>query len=142
MVGEGPLLGRLKKEARKLGVEREVSFLGTRHDVPELMRQTDVFVRPSSLEGMPLTVLEAMASGLPVVATPVGGTTELIEEGVNGHLFPVGDYLALANSINRVLDNPTEAANMGGRGRTLVESRYTWDQALDKTEQVYLKVTS
>jgi glycosyltransferase involved in cell wall biosynthesis len=106
------------------------------------MRQSNVLVRPSSFEGMPLTVMEAMASGIPVVATPVGGTPELIEEGVHGYLFPVGDHRALADSVNKVLDNPEEAARMGLRGRGSVESRYTWDQVVEKTEQVYAQVAS
>ena len=101
------------------------------------MRQAALFVRPSSLEGMPLTVLEAMASALPVVATPVGGTPELLEDGVHGYLIPVGDSAALANSIIRLLDDRCLAAEMGQRGRELVEDSYTWDAVADQTERVY-----
>ena len=91
LVGDGPLRASLQKQSRHLGVEAALDFLGIRHDVPQLMRQAALFVRPSSLEGLPITVLEAMASGLPVVATPVGGTPELVKDQVNGYLVPFGD---------------------------------------------------
>jgi len=103
------------------------------------MRQATVFVRPSTLEGMPLTVLEAMASGLPVIATPVGGTPELIEDGINGYLVPVDDHVALANSIVRLLDDPLMGKSMGQRGRELVEANHTWDAMAVQTERVYLE---
>jgi glycosyltransferase involved in cell wall biosynthesis len=140
LVGDGPLRASLQKQSRQLGVEAAVHFLGIRHDVPQLMRQAALFVRPSSLEGMPLTVLEAMASGLPVVATPVGGTPELVRDEVNGYLFPVGDSKALAEAINRSLDNPAKAQEMGRQGRSWVEDRYTWDQVVEQTERVYTLV--
>jgi glycosyltransferase involved in cell wall biosynthesis len=88
---------------------------------------------------MPLTILEAMASGLPVVATPVGGTPELVKDGVNGYLVPVNDHDALANSIIKLLDNPSLAEKMGQRGREMVEMDYTWDAAAEQTERVYLE---
>ena len=118
---------------------KAVQFLGLRHDVPELMRQASIFVRPSTLEGMPLTVLEAMASGLPVIATPVGGTPELVEDGVNGYLVPVDDHVALADSIVRLFDNPVIAKGMGKRGREMVEANHTWDAMAVQTERVYLE---
>jgi len=140
LVGDGPLRTRLQEQADRLGIGHAVQFLGLRYDVPELMRQASVFSRPSTLEGMPLTVLESMASGLPVVATPVGGTPELVEDGVNGYLTPVGDHIVLANSITRLLDEPSLAIKMGKRGREIVESGYTWDAVAEKTERVYEEV--
>ena len=137
LVGDGPLRFTLQKQAHQLGIGHAVKFLGIRHDVPELMRAATVFVRPSSLEGMPLTVLEAMASALPVVATPVGGTAELIRDGINGYLIQVGDSAALANTIVRLLDDRSLAEEMGRRGRELVEGSYTWDAVANRTERVY-----
>ncbi len=139
LVGDGPLRNQLQEQVNHLGIEQAVQFLGLRHDVPDLMRQANVFVRPSTLEGMPLTILEAMASGLPVVATPVGGTPELVKDGVNGYLVPVNDHDALANSIIKLLDNPSLAEKMGQRGREMVEMDYTWDAAAEQTERVYLE---
>jgi glycosyltransferase involved in cell wall biosynthesis len=139
LVGDGPLRTRLQEQVNQLGVGQAVQFLGLRHDVPELMRQASIFVRPSTLEGMPLTVLEAMASRLPVVATPVGGTPELIKDGVNGFLTPVGDHVTLANSIIKLLDNPLLAGKMGQCGRELVEAGYTWDAVTEQMERVYME---
>ena len=132
----------MESQVRRLGVGSDVPFLGTRYNVPELMRQADVFVRPSFLEGMPLTVLEAMASALPVVATPVGGTTELLGNGAYGRLFPVGDHRALARSINEVLDDPAAAQDMGRGGCALIKARYTWEKVVEETERVYAQATS
>ena len=137
LVGEGPLRARLQEQAKRLGVGHAVHFLGIRHDVPVLMRQAALLVRPSTLEGMPLTVLEAMASALPVVATPVGGTPELLKNGVHGYLIGVGDRVALANAIIRLLGDRWLAEEMGRRGRKLVEDRYTWDAVAEQTERVY-----
>ena len=133
-------MGSLQEQAQQTGVSKSVQFLGMRHDVPELMCQSALFVRPSSLEGMPLTVLEAMASGLPVVATPVGGTQELVDDGVHGRLVPVGDSEALAKAVIELLDEPSLAKEMGRRGHHLVEEGYSWDRVVEQTEQVYEQV--
>jgi len=114
-------------------------FLGMRHDVPELMRKAALLVKPSMLEGMPLTILEAMASALPVVATPVGGTPEILEDGVHGYLTPVDDSMKLADAIIRLLDNDALAREMGRHGRQMVETAYTWDTMVDQTEKVYIE---
>jgi glycosyltransferase involved in cell wall biosynthesis len=140
MIGDGPLRVRLEKQARRLGIGHALQFLGIRHDVPDLMREATLLVRPSSLEGMPLVVLEAMASAIPVVATPVGGTSELLKDGVHGLLIPVGDSAALAKSIISLLSDRSLAEEMGRRGRELVEDSYTWDAVIDQTECVYAEV--
>jgi len=139
LVGDGPLRTRLQEQSNQLGIGHAVQFLGLRNDVPELMRQADIFVRPSTLEGMPLTVLEAMASALPVIATPVGGTPEIVKDGINGYLIPVDDYIALGNSIVRLLDDPLMAEKMGQCGREMVGLDYTWDVVAEQTERVYLE---
>ena len=140
LAGDGPLKVRLQELAHQLGVGDAVHFLGIRHDVPDLMRQAALFVRPSSLEGMPLTVLEAMASSLPVAATPVAGTAEIIQDGVNGYLVPVGDSAALADAVIKLLDDPSLAREMGQRGRELAESGYTWESAVEQTEHLYEEI--
>jgi glycosyltransferase involved in cell wall biosynthesis len=140
IVGDGPLRVRLKEQAHKLDVGEAVQFLGIRKDVPDLMREAALLVRPSSLEGMPLVVLEAMASAIPTVATPVGGTPELVKDGVHGFLVPVDSSAALAKAITRLLDDRPLAREMGRRGRELVEDGYSWDAVVDKTERVYAEV--
>ncbi|NQT72679.1 MAG: glycosyltransferase family 4 protein [Chloroflexi bacterium] len=136
-VGDGPLLDRLKTKVDQMDILHAVSFLGTRHDVPDQMRHATLFVRPSFTEGMPLTVLEAMASALPVIATPVGGTPELLKDSTCGHLVPVGDSSALANAIVYMLDNRFAAIEMGNRGRELVQDGYSWEFIVEQTERVY-----
>lgn len=137
VVGDGPLRARLQGQAHKLGLRGAVQFLGIRKDVPQLIREAALLVRPSSLEGMPLVVLEAMASAIPVVATPVGGTPELVKDGVHGFLVPVGSSTALAQAIVRLLDDRSLAQEMGRRGRELVKNGYTWDAVVDQTERIY-----
>ena len=111
--------------------------MGQRDDVERLLTEGDVFVRPSLLEGMPLTVLEAMACGLPVIATPVGGTTELIEDGVNGYLVQPGNGSQLAERLCVLLGDSDLRREMGSRGRKLVDSGYNWDDISEKTATVY-----
>ena len=140
-LGEGPLDKALRRRTQRLGIEQSVAFLGTRSDVAEIMRGAALLARPSTLEGMPLTVLEGMASGLPVVATPVGGTPELVSDGVTGRLVPPGDSNALASRIIELLDDPNLAAEMGRHGRERAAAGYTWERVIARTEAVYAQVT-
>lgn len=140
IVGNGPLRKRLEQQVRSLGISDNVKFLGNRLDVPQLMRDAALFVRPSTLEGMPLTVLEAMASGIPVIATPVGGTPEILHDGVNGYSVRVGDSSGLAGAIIALLDNSSLAEEMGRRGREIAVSGHSWDSIVSRNERVYLEV--
>ncbi len=140
VTGDGPMRGKLTRLAAALGVADVVEFLGHRSDIPELMKEASVFVRPSTLEGLPLTVLEAMSTGIPVVATPVGGTPEIVLHGKTGYIIPMGDHNALSDRIVQVLKSPDEAQQMGARARDLVMSDYTWDRAVDMTERLYLEL--
>jgi sugar transferase (PEP-CTERM/EpsH1 system associated) len=107
IVGDGPCRADLQRLTATLGLEPHVRFLGERQDVAELLRSMDLFVLPSIAEGISNTVLEAMATGLPIVATRVGGNRELIEEGVNGCLVPKGDHVALASALGAYLGDDT-----------------------------------
>jgi len=137
MVGDGPLGPQLKELTRELGLRKHVWFTGDRADVPELLRAMDVFLLPSLAEGISNTVLEAMASGLPVIATQTGGNPELIEDGVNGYLVPVGDYSQLALRIKELLDSPEIRIRMGQRARKFIEERFDWDRTVSKYLAVY-----
>lgn len=137
LVGDGPMRRELQHRVRRQGLNGRVGFLGHREDVEKLLMEADVFTRPSLLEGMPLTVLEAMACGLPVIATPVGGTAELVEDGVNGYLVEPGDSQQLAQRLCTLLADRDLRLEMGRHGRTLVEGRYDWDDITEKTLQVY-----
>lgn len=137
LVGDGPLRKELEQLVRDLGMERSVWFAGDRSDVPDLLRAMDLFVLPSLAEGISNTVLEAMATGLPVVATHTGGNPELVEEGVTGRLFPVGDHRALAEILIRMIEEPAAARAMGRAARTRILDRFDWQQTVEEYLAVY-----
>jgi glycosyltransferase involved in cell wall biosynthesis len=102
-----------------------IKLLGARNDVSEILKTIDVFVLPSLAEGIALTLLEAMASGLPVIATNVGGNPELIDSGVNGQLVPMQNVQALADSIAIYLDNIHLRQQHGAAARIKVEAAFS-----------------
>jgi len=130
-------LAHLQSEAGALGLGDRMHFLGWRDDVPEVIAAADIVVLPSWSEGLPLAVLEAMACGKPVVATPVGGVARAVVEGKTGLLVPPGKPGRLAAAISRLLQDPVEAARMGAEGRRRVESRYSLDQFTRSIESLY-----
>ena len=103
--------------ARRLGVADGVTFAGYRDDVPALLASSDVFVLASMMEGFGLSVAEAMASGLPVVASALDALKELVSEGETGLLFPPGDARALADAIERLASDPERMRELGARAR-------------------------
>lgn len=135
-VGDGPLRVWLENRAGELGLTGRVSFFGTRADVPELLRQCDVFIRPSLMEGMPLTVLEAMATGLPVIATPVGGTAEIVEHEVTGLLVDPGEVDQLGQAMQRLL-NTRLRNRLGEEARRRVEADFGWPRIVQDTLALY-----
>jgi glycosyltransferase involved in cell wall biosynthesis len=106
IAGDGPCRAELAGVVRSLGLEQRVRLLGERKDVPNVLAGLDVFVLPSIAEGMSNTVLEAMASGLPVIATQVGGNPEMVEDGVSGLLVPARDPGALTAALRSYLSDP------------------------------------
>jgi glycosyltransferase involved in cell wall biosynthesis len=138
--GEGPLEAALKARAHELGIDGRVRFLGVCDDVAGLLSRCHVFVRPSLTEGMPLTVLEAMACALPVVATAVGGTPEVVEDGVTGILVRPRDVGGLAHALNRLLGDADLRTRLGRNGRELVEKTYTWERVVERNLEVYGEV--
>jgi len=140
VAGSGREEARLREQATRGGVEDAVFFLGTRTDVPELYRAMDVFALSSLWEGGPITLLEAMASGLPVVATPVGFVPEVVREGVNGFLVPARDPVTLAKALWRVHEDPAMAESAGREGKGTVRERYTHRHLAEKVMTVYEEV--
>jgi glycosyltransferase involved in cell wall biosynthesis len=134
--GDGPMRRRLERDVERAGLASVFSFVGLVDNVPEVMRNAAVLVRPSTLEGMPLAVLEAMATGLPVVATRVGGTPEVVRDGETGFLFEPGDHVALARSVSRLLADRPLAEAMGAAGR-VAAIRHSWESVVTATEAVY-----
>ena len=139
VAGEGEQLGALKKEASDIGIAGNVKFLGFRNDVPALLQSMEVFVFPSLSEGLPLSLLEALALQKPVVATNVGGIPEIVEDGVTGYLVPPRNPEALVDKILLLLHNPQIAANMGRAGRKKVEEDFGLEQMVLKYQSLYDK---
>jgi glycosyltransferase involved in cell wall biosynthesis len=123
-VGDGPDRPQLAAEIRRLELEDSVELAGERSDVPELLAASDVFVLSSRSEGLPVSVLEAMAAELPVVASAVGGLAELIENGVTGVLVPAGDERALAEALGRLVKDPGRRRSLGAAGRARAEAEF------------------
>lgn len=140
LAGEGPLRAQLEAEAAALGLGDRVVFLGRRNDVPDLLASCDVFVLPSLYEGTSLAVLEAMAAGCPVVSSAIGGTDELIEDGVSGLLVAPGDAAALAAAIARLLGDPELRASMATRARRHAQADFTREEMARRVEGVYAEV--
>jgi sugar transferase (PEP-CTERM/EpsH1 system associated) len=137
IVGDGPVRKELTDLAGELDVEAITWLAGDRDDVPVLLAALDVFVLPSLAEGISNTVLEAMAAGLPVIATAVGGNLELVEEDFNGSLVPVGDPLALARSLVTLLENEAERVRQGANARQRVCQRFDWKRTVNAYLGVY-----
>lgn len=136
-IGDGPLRPEIEQLAVSLGLTDRVRFLGTRKDVAELLAQAQLLALTSRWEGFPLTVLEGMRAGLPVIASDVGGVREAVEEGVNGLLVPREDVDTLAIKLRKLLTDPELRQRMGREGRQRYESRFTFEQMYNKTLQVY-----
>ncbi|HKJ03392.1 MAG TPA: glycosyltransferase [Longimicrobiales bacterium] len=142
MVGDGPLRDDLERLARELGIEDRVDFLGWRKDLPDLMPAFDLFALTSTREAFPMAILEAMASGVPVVATPVGDIPDVVEHDETGLLFPVGDADALAGCLSQVAANPGWVEAAGRRARAAVVARHSLDAMLQGYMRLYFGTNS
>jgi glycosyltransferase involved in cell wall biosynthesis len=138
--GSGAEQAALEREAAALGVADRVMFLGHRTDVPDLLASADVFVLPSSNEGLPLALLEATAAGIPVVASDIGGNRDVVMDGETGLLVPVGDVDALVGAIHRLVGDPAYARRLGDAGTARFEERYTAAAMARGVERVYREV--
>jgi glycosyltransferase involved in cell wall biosynthesis len=130
IIGDGDQRPVLAAEAERLGLAGRITFSGwcDRAAIAERYRQADVFVFPSRDEGMPNVVLEAMASGLPIVATAIAGSEELVRDGENGRLVPPDNVAALTEAIQQMLCDSEARRSMGREGRARIEREYTWSR--------------
>ncbi|MBI4570276.1 MAG: glycosyltransferase family 4 protein [Planctomycetes bacterium] len=142
VIGDGPLAGDLREEARRRGVADRVAFIGLRKDVPRLLAACDLVVLPSLYESHGLALAEAMALSLPVVGTRAGGVPELVVDGECGLLAPPGDPQALADAIRRLANDPVLAARLAAAGRRRVEARYSLDGMVRRTEDLYERLVT
>ena len=137
IVGQGPEMPRLQQLRSELGLEAHVHLLGERRDVPELLQTAGFFVSSSLTEGVSLTLLEAMAIGLPVLATSVGGNPEVVEDGVTGRLVPAGDPRVLANGMIRMLQERSLWPMQAEAARQRVEKYFDAQVMLQQYEALY-----
>jgi glycosyltransferase involved in cell wall biosynthesis len=137
LIGDGELREAIAGEARRLGVAERVDSLGWRRDAAACMPAFDVFAQPSHWEGFGLVLLEAMAAGVPIVASRASAIPEVVEEGVTGLLVPPGDADALAGALATVLADPERARAMGAAGRARLEARFGVERMARETVAVY-----
>ena len=137
IAGDGELRAELESFAQKLNLGNRISFLGGLPHTAQFLSQLDIFVLSSLSEGLPLSILEAMAAGLPIVATRAGGTEEAARDGQNAYLVPTADFNALAEAMIRMARNPDMAA-MGATGRQIVQDRFSIQRTWEDYSKLFL----
>ncbi len=140
VVGDGELRNKVEKYISEKKLNNKIKLLGERFDVPDILAQSDIFVLPSKWEGLPLTIIEAMMSKLPVVATAVGGVPELVDDGITGILVPPGDVKALRFAIKKLVEHPDLRIKMGENGHKKAMEKFKLEDMLVKTLNVYYEV--
>ena len=140
LVGDGPDREHLEQYAHELGVIRRCLFFGYQEDVARFYDAFDALLLPSVNEGTPVSVIEALAAGRPAVATRVGGTPDVVRDGIDGFLVGVGDTDALAERLAELAANPEERAQMGASGRAHVRGRYAVERLVDDVDRLYRKL--
>ncbi|HKJ77684.1 MAG TPA: glycosyltransferase, partial [Gammaproteobacteria bacterium] len=140
LFGQGPLREELEAQVRDAGLEGTVRFAGFRNDLERVLPCLDAVAHPAEMEGLGVSLLQAAACAVPIVATPVGGIPEIVREGENGLLVPPGDTDTLAKGLARLLDDSGERREMGRRGRAIAESEFSIDAMVEGNLQVYQRL--
>jgi glycosyltransferase involved in cell wall biosynthesis len=139
-LGDGPERARLEAQAVERHLATRVMFPGQRRDVAAWLAACDIFVLPSLSEGLPLSVLEAMAARKPVIATAIGGTPEVVVHRRTGLLIPPGNSLAIANAIRQLLDDAPLAERLAAAGRVRVEREFSSEVMTQRVTHIYDQV--
>jgi len=140
LVGDGAQRKEFERQVAELGLDRHFLFLGRRNDVPRILACCDIGVLPSRAEGLPNAVLEYLATGLPTVASRVGGNAEILQNEKTGLLVPPEDSAALAEALLRLLRDPEFAARLGKNGREYVSSEFSVQRMIANTDQLYTEL--
>jgi len=140
IAGSGQLMDPLKAMARDKGLSNDIIFLGERTDIPQLLGVMDIFVMPSIAEGLPNALLEAMAAARPVVVTSAGGMGEIIQDGVNGLVVPVGNEAALSEGLGKLVKNRSLAEALGTAARQGIENKYSIRATARAWEDLYISL--
>jgi N-acetyl-alpha-D-glucosaminyl L-malate synthase BshA len=139
LAGDGPLRKTLEQQAEQLSISHRVHFLGIRQDIPELMHLSDVFTLTSVSEAASITLLEAMASSLPVVVTDVGGNPEIVKSGINGFLVPSGDDSKIAEAYVRLFTDTQLYCQMAENNRHRIMQNFLLDRTIESYRELYIK---
>jgi len=140
MIGIGPDLESAKALAGRLGVARDVEFVGEERNIERALSQADLLLSTSEFEGFGLAPLEAMASGIPVVATRAGGISEVVQDGVTGRMVDVGDVEGLADRMEEIAGNPVLARRYGRAGRDRAGRVFSTDKVVPRYEELYQRL--
>lgn len=140
IVGEGPHRPRIERAVEEAGLDGVVRFLGARADVPRILAGLDLFVMTSDTEGLPNAIMEAMAAGLPVVATRVGGTHEIVVDGTTGRLVPRGLLVPLLEAVRPLVKDAALRSRMGMAGRERIRSEFSVENMIAGTRAVYERI--
>jgi glycosyltransferase involved in cell wall biosynthesis len=135
--GKGPLDAALREQIDRLALADHVRLVGFRDDLPRILPSLDLLVHPAQMEGLGVSLLQASACRVPIVASAVGGIPEAVRDGVNGLLVPPGDVTALAKAIVELLPDPARRQAMGAAGRSLVEREFSPRQMVEGHLRVY-----
>lgn len=142
LIGDGPRREELHTLVQQLGIQDRVQFLGVRSDVADLLQAVDVFALTSLCEAASLTLLEAMAAGLPVVVTDVGGNPEIVRQEKEGLLVPRQDAAAIGYALSRILSDSSLANRMGQAGKQRVKETYTLERTIERYHQLYQRLAN
>jgi glycosyltransferase involved in cell wall biosynthesis len=127
----------LKRQVSELGIDHAVSFLGLRNDVPSILAALDLFVLPSLSEGLSMALLEAMSAAVPVVASSVGGTPEIVQDGQTGLLVSPENASELADRILEIINNRDKSKLLGERGRERVAKEFSTARMFEQYQELY-----
>jgi len=139
-VGDGNLMDSARTLARQLDVDSIIRFTGLRSDVIRLLRAMDCFLLTSHWEAFPIVILEAMASGLPIVANRLPGLDEAVVDGYNGYLCPIGDLDAMQAAVEKVIRDRSLAAELGSNGKNRILQYFTREKMISELESIYIQV--
>ncbi len=138
IAGDGPERVNLKRDIRRLKLDDTVIMTGWREDIAELLSAMDVFVLASLFrEGLPLVLTEAASAGLPLIATPVGGNPEIVEDGANGFIVPAGDADALAEKLGSLMKNTSQRMQMGENSKRIWREKFTLTRMINEIDFLY-----
>lgn len=141
LIGGGNLMGTYIARSQELGIHKSLNFVGETPDVDKYLLESDLFMLISNYEGLPVSIIEAMSVGLPVIASDVGGINELVENGVNGYLVKKNDFLRLSEVLIEIINkNSFDLKSMGNSSRELFQKNFSVNFMTTKTEEIILKI--